>query len=121
MKYLEILEISFTLYLSQIFSTSSMTCLGETNSFAWWNAIANLNPAKYLIELEIPIYLVHGTADINCPVESADKLSTLFKKLGKTNLTYQRYNDYDHSFTDTLGKNHWNEIIQASIEWLKNL
>lgn len=50
----------------------------------------------YLRQLNIPILLLQGDADVNVPVESARTLKEEMDQLGKSNLTYVEYHDMDH-------------------------
>jgi len=67
----------------------------------------------------ILLYLAHGSTDVNCLIESADKLVQHFQKLGKDNLHFERYGGYDHGFNDQDGSNHRDEVIGKALEWLE--
>lgn len=103
--------------LSKWFPNSAYTCIGENNTLKYWNTIGNYNPLTSLEKLSIPLYLVHGTHDTNCPIESAEKLVNHFNNIGKTNLTYRSYPGYDHNFFDEAGENHWIEVSHEAFEW----
>jgi len=100
--------------------TFSKSYSGADNTYAWWNSIIDLRLENCLIELEIPIYLVQGSADIMAPPISAQKLNESFLKNGKTNLIYKEYEGYDHAFFDKDGNSHLVEVITESIEWILN-
>lgn len=68
-----------------------------TKTYKWWASYFNYEPLNDLLDLDIPIYLLHGAKDRLVPVKSADLVVDAFKKKGKTNLQYARYLDLDHS------------------------
>jgi len=100
-------------------NNSTYTFLGTNHSLKYWNAIADYKPLYSLEKLDIPLYLVHGSVDTNCPIESAEILVRHFKEIGKNNLFYRMYTGYDHTFNDREGINHMGEIFDDSLEWVQ--
>jgi len=74
----------------------SKTMYGKNNSYHYWRSMLWYNQADHLINLNNPILLIHGTEDINCPVESARKMQEVFKNNNKSNLIYWELEDLDH-------------------------
>ncbi len=118
-KYSNRLYFHAIMLLAYCFPKSTLTAYGSTNTLKWWADIAEVMPWKYLERVNLPIFLAHGTRDVNCPVESADKLQQYFENKGKTNLTYRRYTGYDHNFNDQQNKNHIDNILAEIAQWLQ--
>lgn len=91
---------------------------GEDNTYAWWASIIDLKLENALLDLNIPIYLVHGTEDIMAPLIAARKLNESFTAKGKRNLLYKEYEGYDHGYNDKNGASHLVEVVMEQIEWL---
>jgi pimeloyl-ACP methyl ester carboxylesterase len=81
-------------------------------SFLWYS------PLDDLVDIKIPILLMHGTEDGCSPVESSRLVERMFKKLGKKNLTYYEYDGMTHG-PETEGecKRFYGDLMV----WLKGL
>lgn len=83
------------------------------------------DPYKYLLELEIPVYIANGSLDENS-VLSADYIQLEFIKNGKDNLTYKTYPNCDHQFNEIIMKNgqfieakpKLDTVMKSAFEWL---
>ncbi len=85
-----------------------------------WRTYMNDSALIYLQKIDIPILLVHGTADMSVPVESARALDSSLTALGKKNMKYVEYKDIDHSLMSTIdgiSRYPWLEI--DIIRWLE--
>lgn len=111
--------ISSMIFLSQLFPESTYTCVGKGNTLKYWSTIGYYNPLYTLEKVSTPLYVAHGSEDMNCPVESAEILVNHFTALGKTNLHYQRYEGYDHSYNDQEGNNHFGTVADEAFAWLE--
>ncbi len=69
-----------------------------------WGSFCNDIPLNHLVELDIPILYVKGTADRNSPALQSDYIMLEFIRLGKTNLTYKTLPGVDHWLTETVEK-----------------
>lgn len=49
-----------------------------------------------LLRIEIPIFIFHGTADGNAPVEGVYDIQSRFKQAGKTNLQCLIFEGHNH-------------------------
>ncbi len=116
-KYGMMCYIKIMIFLAKIFPNSTYTCIGGTNTLKYWNSIAHYNPASSLQKLSIPLYLAHGSSDVDCPIESAEALVNSFAQLKKTNLYFQRYENLDHNYFDSDGKTYWNSVIDDAFAW----
>lgn len=87
------------------------------NTYKWWASILDVKLESALLSLSIPIYAAHGTADTSCPVESSDLLAQAFADDKKTNLTYRRYEDLEHNWTDRQGNQH-PEVLNDAMAWI---
>lgn len=108
-KYLEILAEP----------TSTKTWLGRTNTYKYWNSVLFYEPWNSLLKFDGRILNIHGTADINSPVEGSQKLKNIFDEHNRTNLEYWELEGLDHAFKDKNGKSFMQEILEKSLEWLK--
>ena len=93
---------------------------GIDNTHAWWTSIIDLRLENILIDLNIPIFLGHGTEDLMAPLRSAQRLSDTFRKAGKTNLFYKEYAGYNHAFTNQEKESRLVEVFMEAMEWILN-
>lgn len=90
-------------------------------TFKRWASFAEPALAN-LIQVNLPIYQVHGTDDDNTPIESAYAVPVEFARLKKTNLTFKAFPGANHSLiTHADGKevDHWNEMLSDFFSWVK--
>ena len=96
------------------------------HSYMRWASFTETDPYKYLLELDIPIYIANGSLDENS-VLSADYIQLEFIKAGKDNLTYKIYPNCDHQFNEIITKDgqfveakpKLNIVMESAFEWLK--
>lgn len=88
------------------------------NTFKWWNSILWTKSLPLLENLDIPIYIAHGTEDSSCPYESSKIIAERFSTLGKTNLSFKTYPGLEHNWTDRNGKSHMQLVLSEAIRWL---
>lgn len=71
---------------------------GQTGfTSGWFMQHTVLRPNKEVLpELNLPIYIFHGSLDMNCNVQGVYDVQQQFQKLGKTNLTAQVFQGADH-------------------------
>lgn len=82
-------------------------------AFRWWASYLKYDPLPEMLQVNIPIYMIHGALDPKIPVESADAVKAAFDKIGKYNLTYARYADLEHSLKGR------DDVYLPMIEWIK--
>jgi len=61
------------------------------------------SPLKNVDDLQAPVLLVHGTADVNVPVRHSDKMNEALKSRGKP-VEYLRYEGLDHQLPDSTAR-----------------
>lgn len=61
------------------------------------------SPLKNVDDLQAPVLLVHGTADVNVPVRHSDKMNEALKSRGKP-VEYLRYEGLDHQLPDSAAR-----------------
>jgi len=91
-----------------------------------WSSFTETDPYKYLLELNIPIYIANGSLDENS-VLSADYIQLEFIKNKKENLTYKTYPNCDHQFNEIITENgqfveakpKLDIVMKSAFEWLK--
>lgn len=91
---------------------------GNTNTYKWWESILKLKPLSILEKIDTPIYIAHGTSDQAVPVESADLIKSRFESLGKSNLTYIRYDGLNHHWQNADGTSFADDVIDNAMYWL---
>jgi dienelactone hydrolase len=109
---------SDTINLARSNPTYSLTYDGKDNTYAWWASIVDLRLVNSLTDLNIPIYMAHGSEDNMMPIASAKKVQELFTQKGKTNLLLKEYIGFDHGFTDKEGKSHYAKVFIDAISWM---
>ena len=88
------------------------------NTYKWWNSILWIKSLPLLENLDIPLYVAHGTEDSSCPYESSNVIAERFKNLGKTNLSFKTYSGLEHNWTDHDGISHMQQVLGDAIGWL---
>jgi dienelactone hydrolase len=92
------------------------------HTYQRWASFCQHDPLDYMFQLNIPIYLAHGTADDNTAVLSADYIALEFLRRGKKNLTYKTYPGYNHYFQqvykDKPPAEHIDEVMNEMLTWL---
>lgn len=84
-----------------------------------WNSYLENPPLPDLMQLDIPVLLLHGDADPSVPVASARAVRDAFKKAGKNNLTYIEYADVDHTLTHVKdGKSRYPVMEVDMVKWM---
>lgn len=84
-------------------------------TFRWWASFLRYDPLPEMLQLNIPIYMIHGALDSKIPVESADIVKAAFDDAGKYNLTYVCYDDLGHSLKGR------DDVYLSLIEWIKKV
>jgi pimeloyl-ACP methyl ester carboxylesterase len=85
-----------------------------------WSSFTLNPPLEYYRKLSIPTYIAIGAKDENGDVLSADYIKLEFLRLGKNNLTYKVYPNYDHFFNEIAGKKkiaHSREAYDTALQW----
>lgn len=87
-----------------------------------WNSYLFDSSITYLQKLDIPILLLHGSADKNVPVEAARAVQNYFYRNNKPNLKYIEYKGVDHTFTDTSDhKSRYPYLEIDMVNWFVNI
>jgi pimeloyl-ACP methyl ester carboxylesterase len=97
------------------------------HTYKRWASFTEKDPYKYLLELEIPIYIANGSLDENS-VLSADYIQLEFIKNGKDNLTYKTYPNCNHQFNEIIMENgkfieakpKLDAVMKSAFDWLEN-
>lgn len=84
-------------------------------SYRWWVSYLRYDPLPDLLQLNMPIYMIHGAKDPKIPIESADLLKWAFDCEGKRNMTYARYDDLGHSIRGR------DDVYGALVEWINRI
>ena len=95
---------------------------GDSNTFKWWKSVLDVKPVDALSQVEFPILMIHGDADLNSAVEASDLMAVKFSQLGKTNLEYLRLPGLDHGLRDKTGVSQMDRVVDNNVmPWLQNL
>lgn len=82
-------------------------------TFRWWASYLKYDPLPELIQIDTPIYMIHGALDQKVPVTSSDYVKAAFDHHGKHNLTYMRYGDLGHAIKGR------EDVYRPMMEWIK--
>ena len=90
-----------------------------------WGSFCNDIPLDHLVELNIPILYVKGTADRNSSALHSDYIMLEFIRQGKTNLTYLTLPGVDHWLNETVLKDgkrdhisRRKEVFDSIADWI---
>jgi pimeloyl-ACP methyl ester carboxylesterase len=93
------------------------------HTYKRWAGFCEKDPMDYMLALDIPIYMAHGTADDNTQILSTDYVALEFLRKGKTNLTYKTYPGYNHYFQqvhkDKPPVEKIDEVTNEVLRWLE--
>lgn len=98
---------------------SSKTYAGETNTYKWWASILKQRSLNFMLELDIPIFLVHGDNDSSSSVETSRLSEKMFKLKEKKNLRYKEYKDLDHAWNNKQGESKIKDVLLDIIAWMR--
>jgi pimeloyl-ACP methyl ester carboxylesterase len=84
-----------------------------------WGSFCGDIPLRHLVKLEIPIFLLNGSADRNTPILQSDYVKLEFLRLGKDNLTYRVMPGCDHWFHEEVVNDGKEEHVSRRKEALK--
>lgn len=98
---------------------STKTWAGGTNTYKWWASILNVRPLEYMLDLDIPILLMHGDRDTSSSIETSRLSDNQFKLKEKKNLSYKEYKGYDHNWNNEKGENKTKDILIDLVSWLR--
>lgn len=100
-------------------SSSDSLALWAGHPYKRWNSYLENPPLRDLMQLNIPILLLHGDADLSVPVASARALRDAFRNAGKNNLTYIEYADVDHTLNHVKdGKSRYPVMEVDMVNWM---
>lgn len=88
----------------------------KTEQLNFWDD--SINPIDEVEKVNVPMFIVHGTADQRVPPKHSKKYVSALKKAGK-NHKYMELEDADH-FSNTLYYNHKMDFYPAMVSYLKN-
>jgi pimeloyl-ACP methyl ester carboxylesterase len=104
---------------------TSTTKFFSGHTYKRWASFCLDAPIESLIKLDIPIYMLVGSADVNSPIYGLDYVPLEFLRRGKKNLTYEVCVGCDHfqnviqpSSPDEKGKSRGDEFMTRILEWL---
>lgn len=91
-----------------------------------WGSFCNFIPLQHLVDLDIPILLVNGTADRSSPILQSDYIMLEFIRRGKSNMTYHVVPGMGHSLHGVVvedGKekdiSYRAEVFQTIKDWIR--
>ena len=85
-----------------------------------WRTYMNDSVLVYLKDLDIPVLMLHGSADKSVPVVSARSLDSALRSEGRSNFTYREYLLADHSFIRTSDNKSLFPYLETDmIRWLQ--
>jgi len=109
--------------LHSMYGTSDIgTSFGELN---WGGVYADArdkflehSPITYAPNVETPVLLLHGEADLRCPIEQSEQYFVALKRLGKT-VELVRFPNSPHGFRKTGHPNLIVEYYERLLGWLE--
>lgn len=87
--------------------------------YKMWSSFMFYRPLDDLVQIDIPILMIHGSTDIMAPVESSRLVADEFASLGKSNLCYIEYEGKGHDLGEDFERvvrdleNWFNEVLNA--------
>ncbi len=86
--------------------------------FGWpymkWAYFLSYKPLEDLVNITIPILILHGEKDLNIPVESSRAITDMFQEKEKSNYLYREYKNANHVFNGQ-----YEQVIKDINLWLE--
>jgi dipeptidyl aminopeptidase/acylaminoacyl peptidase len=86
-----------------------------------WEALAlalERSPLTYAPAVETPVLLLHGEADLRCPIEQAEQYFVALKRHGKE-VEFVRFPECSHLFLRVGHPKMREEYLRRTLEWLQ--
>ncbi|HDT5894493.1 alpha/beta hydrolase family protein [Aeromonas hydrophila] len=90
------------------------------HGYHWWQQMLSIDQLDTLKKVNSPLLIVQGGMDISVSPQKTDELLQHLKDLGKNNIEYRRYEELDHGFKDSNGKNQRKEVVTDMNIWLQS-
>ena len=74
------------------------------------------SPISYAAEVDTPVLLLHGEADVRCPISQSEEYFTVLKRLGK-DVEFVRFPGCSHLFPRTGHPKLREEYISRTLDW----
>jgi len=87
------------------------------HTYRYWASILEVNPSRFLLDLDIPVIVAMGEKDRSVPVESVLYLKALFERAEKDNLTVLIYPDADHTLKSSH-RDYREEFLKRTSIWI---
>ncbi len=87
-----------------------------------WEALAlatERSPLTYAPAVQTPVLLLHGEADLRCPIEQAEQYFVALKRHGKT-VEFVRFPDCSHLFLRVGHPKMREEYLRRVLEWFQH-
>jgi dipeptidyl aminopeptidase/acylaminoacyl peptidase len=86
-----------------------------------WEAMARAlerSPLTYAPAVETPVLLMHGEADLRCPIEQSEQYFVALKRLGKE-VEFVRFPECSHLFLRVGHPKMREEYLRRTLEWFQ--
>lgn len=80
------------------------------------DAFIERSPLTYAPNVKTPVLLLHGEADLRCPISQSEQYFVALKRLGKE-VEFVRFPDCNHLFTRTGHPRMQEEYFRRTLEW----
>jgi dipeptidyl aminopeptidase/acylaminoacyl peptidase len=80
------------------------------------SALANHSPLTYAANVDTPVLLLHGEADVRCPIAQSEEYFVALKRLGKQ-VEFVRFPDCTHLFPRLGHPKMREEYLSRTLEW----
>ena len=105
--------------------TDISTVFGERQwGGPWWQNFEHYvehSPLRYAPNVETPVLLLHGEADIRCPIQQSEEYYTALKRLGKT-VEFVRFPGGYHGFVSSghpaMRTAYYDRVVEWFDRWL---
>ncbi|MGY1511165.1 alpha/beta hydrolase family protein [Aeromonas hydrophila] len=90
------------------------------HGYHWWRQMLSIDQLDTLKKVNSPLLIIQGGMDTSVSPQKTDELMQRLKELGKDNIEYRRYEELDHGFKDSNGKNLRKEVVSNMNMWLRS-
>ena len=108
----------FKSFASRIVNTPPFDIVASGHGYHWWHESLSVDQYAVLMDVETPLLIVQGGKDKSVSPVKVDDLIKALKSEAKENIDYFVYEDLDHAFNRTDGKNCLNDVVEDMKIWL---
>ena len=104
-----------------IISQDSLDFTMSDHGFNYWKTILNIDQQEIISRVSTPILILQGGKDISVSPEKTTEMVGKLREIGKSNIDYYFYPEYDHSLNVSEDETAREKVISDIRNWIQKL